>query len=137
MNTLTESDRRLLTEKVLRECWHEWAFEDSDPHGRFPYNNGFYCLNCGKQTEAKVAPSNRSFTTWQDVGDLMTALQKAGKWFAFERFATHQWSRMCYEKEYGGHNCPFTPMQWIFQPATEQGIHFAWLVAEFMKGEKA
>lgn len=69
--------QQFLTEKVLKECWHE---------GRTPFNCGFKCRKCGN-----TFTTNRTFDNRNDLIDLYEAIERDGKWeeffwdFAFQR----------------------------------------------------
>ena len=71
-----------LTEVVLNECWHELVIQPNAKHDP--------CSKCGRLFNQLVIPKegNRTFTTWQDFGDVVTALikQKEG-WNSF----MYQW----------------------------------------------
>jgi hypothetical protein len=113
MNTLTESDRKMLTVEVLGEEFYPFFFEAD-----------------GKSW--KKIGDNRTFTTPQDMYDLMTALQKAGKWANFISYLWDTLRPACNRVPY-----PISDfIADIFQPTTSEGIHFAWLVKEWLKGEK-
>jgi hypothetical protein len=58
---------------------------------------------------------NRSFTTWQDLGDLKEKLVKKGKWSQFEEFAFYEWHEQSIMKmttltDYLLHPSVFIPM---------------------------
>lgn len=82
--------QRTLTEEVLGECWHEiipYCLQRDQKPAR---DMIFPCTKCGKEfglavfyTEGK---GNRTFTTWQDLGDVKEALVKMGKWEEFYWF---------------------------------------------------
>ena len=57
---ITEAQRKLLTEELLKECWHEWHFapEDVTP-----------CLKCRSRKD------NRTFTDWTDFGAVVEKLR--------------------------------------------------------------
>jgi hypothetical protein len=82
--TLTDDDRKLLTEKVLGECWHERGTK-----GRFnPYTKTetWECGKCGNK-----GTDNRSFATLQDRHDLAEALMEKRLWGDFESSAYGEW----------------------------------------------
>ncbi len=85
---LPESDRRLLTE-FLGECWHD------DPIFR-EYIPGvehiqFVELECSKCHGHYL--KNRTFTTWQDTGDLKERIVEMGEWRDFALFAAGEWDK--------------------------------------------
>jgi len=64
----------------LGECSHEFR-----PHA---YAKSIkVCIACGKSFNALVNPQegNRTFTTWQDFGDVLIAAQKKKWWGSFVR----------------------------------------------------
>lgn len=115
---LAKDAKRLLTEKVLGECWHEWKSVEQDPHGMFPYD-GFFCKKCRSALNRK--PTRRSFTTPQDAHDLMVKLVDIGEWNAFEVQAMF-WSDVKMED--------FT--KWLFAEP-ESPARFCWLCWKFME----
>ena len=77
--------QQFLTEKVLKECWHEWECAEFKT---------FKCSICGKWIPEKDAYENsnrRRFTTRNDLMDLYQKIYEDGKWedffwdFAFQR----------------------------------------------------
>jgi len=68
---MTEDRRKLLT-LYLRECWHEHI--------------GRGDCSCGSHY-VKFCPRNRTFTTWQDMGDLKKKIVEMGEWRIFYRWA--------------------------------------------------
>ena len=55
-----------LTEEILGECWHEWI----------EHNLGSKCFKCGIKSYPIAIVKNRTFTTWEDYGAVMTAMKK-------------------------------------------------------------
>lgn len=103
---LTEDDRKLLTEKVLDECWKPGLVG-------FPYN-----------FKGKVY-SNRTFTTPQDQKDLMRAIEKKEKWDRFFYYTITVYLQDCppIEQTREGHNF------WL----DDQEERFCKLVADFWR----
>jgi ABC-type glycerol-3-phosphate transport system substrate-binding protein len=91
--TLTEDDRKMLTEFIGEEYSE--------------YIRGYPDDNC-------------TFTTWDDLGALVKALQEKREWLDFKRFA-----HMNYGPDNYGEAEEFTA--WLLNPA-----RFAWLVKEWM-----
>lgn len=60
-----------LTEEILGECWHEWEQHE------------FSCI-CKKCRETELwyyyHKEQRTFSSWQDYGDVVTALQLSSKY---------------------------------------------------------
>ena len=61
--------QQFLTEKVLKECYHD---------GRTPFNCGFKCRKCGN-----TFTTNRTFDNRNDLMDLYETLYREMKWFGF------------------------------------------------------
>lgn len=109
--------KRTLTETVLGECWHEVLEDDIS------------CWKCGK---GMFACEQRTFLTWQDLGDVKDALVKMGKWDKFYYFALvkHELETVSQVKE-----APFAT--WLFRPLNDKGQpHFCKLVSEWWEGQK-
>jgi hypothetical protein len=73
---LTENQKRLLTE-FLGECWHEYIKQP--PLEKWEIDQGYIqtaLCSCGSHSCLK---SNRTFTTYQDLGDCMGKLVEKGK----------------------------------------------------------
>ena len=79
--------KQFLTERVLKECWHEWRYIK----GQIKYER-WECVKCpayciGSAGEYK----NRTFDNRTDMMDLYEAIERDGKWedffwdFAFQR----------------------------------------------------
>ena len=74
---MNDEDKKLLTE-FLVECWHEYTFEKQpeDECGEF----SCWVCRCGHRTQFwQRQRQNRTFTTWQDLGDLISMLGKKEK----------------------------------------------------------
>ena len=67
--TMTDEQKKLLTEEVLGECYHE---------GRMPINCGYRCIKCG---DTYVV--NRTFDNDADMMALYRAIYQKGKWKEF------------------------------------------------------
>lgn len=79
---LTDDDRKLLTE-FLGECWHDGPiFREYIPGVE---HIQFVELECSKCHGHYL--KNRTFTTWQDTGDLKERLVEMGEWIGFKQFA--------------------------------------------------
>lgn len=94
---LTDADKKWLTGKLLGECWHEWVWEDVDPHGRFKYHQGgWYCKKCDKESCRAVnfrMQAGRTFTAPADQHAVVKAIHGAGKWNDFYAYGTSVWMR--------------------------------------------
>jgi len=102
---LTDADRKWLTEKVLGEGWIDQPEDHSDT---------CMCHDCVDYRQC-----NRTFTTWQDFGDLWSRMERKVCWDRFLMFAgfypqaTHEDSK------------------WLVDAI--HPIHFAELIVQFGK----
>lgn len=76
--TQNEVDK-ILTEKVLRECWHSWELATPDVE---------YCLKCRKGRDTGDIYINPDFSKWEDYGPLLEKIQSETWW---EDFVAVQW----------------------------------------------
>ena len=133
---MTDDDRKLLTKKLLGEKWHH--ITDCCVVGVWKH---WWRCDCGEERfrnyeHALEHVDNRTFLTWQDVGDVKKKLVAKGMWEDFEGYAY-----MAYERELNinfadltHHPSEFT--SWLFRPVNEKGeAHFCQLVADFLKEE--
>ena len=74
--------KQFLTEKVLKECWHEFvvAFPPVEPE-QIPVR-GHKCKHCGKYWPTKIRDGHgsRTFDNRNDLLDLYEAIYRDGKW---------------------------------------------------------
>ena len=120
---LPESDRRLLTE-FLGECWHD------DPIFR-EYIPGvehiqFVELECSKCHGHYL--KNRTFTTWQDTGDLKERIVEMGEWDEFIDFTLEEHGSLgpVFSNEAKFYKADY--INWLMDP-----IRFPELVAGWIK----
>ena len=77
--------KQFLTEKVLKECWHEFvvAFPPVEPE-QIPVR-GHKCKHCGKYWPTKIRDGHgsRTFDNRNDLLDLYEAIYRDGKWDDF------------------------------------------------------
>ena len=119
---MNDEDKKLLTE-FLGECWHEYTFEKQpeDECGEF----SCWVCRCGHRTQFwQRQRQNRTFTTWQDMGDLKEKLVGKGMWTNFYPYAKTK----CWIDEYF---CESNVVAWFLNPAV-----FIPLVVEFLRKEK-
>ena len=83
--------QEFLTEKVLKECWHEWVH--ITPEGRDEYYDYNICKKCKEMWSGLNYKNNRTFTTWQDTGDLKERIVEMGEWRDFALFAAGEWDK--------------------------------------------
>jgi len=123
---MNDADRKLLTEEVLGECWHEKSGTSYFvPHilGFPDVEDSFLCSMCGQKFRES---EYRTFSTWQDLGDLKDKLVEKGMWNDFSAFAWDKWTDQC-----EGGRCPVEDYaNWLLNPA-----RFCQLVADWWKEE--
>ncbi len=130
---MTKDQEKILTEKLLKRCWHEVKRPKSEPtvfHKR--------CVKCKKTIyiiRGKPIDRDRTFLTWQDLGDCKEAFVREGLWEDFVDFAWADPSDRFNEKyPHGLYDAMF--MAWLFRPTDEKGeAHFCRLVAVFLDGK--
>lgn len=108
---LTDDQERILTEKLLGECWHER-----------PNHNEYCCCDSCLFFRKK----RRTFTTAQDLMDCKEALVKKGLWNKFLHYAirTDNWID---ETDRGWED-------WLFCTIDENGeAHFCRLVCDYLE----
>ncbi len=123
---MTDDQKQMLTEKLLDECWHYPEAE----------SNLFRCKKCNTifwQVTIKDRDAfNRTFTTWQDVGDCKDKLVEKGLWNEFDEWAFMKWDALKPFNDLSRHIGEFN--NWLFLPVDESGEpHFCRLVAEFLR----
>ena len=85
--------QQFLTERVLKECWHEWRYIK----GQIKYER-WECVKCpayciGSAGEYK----NRTFDNRNDLLDLYEAINRDGKWEDFSGGA--RWKHTMFSAE--------------------------------------
>lgn len=73
--------QQFLTEKVLKECWHEWVH--ITPEGRDEYYDYNICKKCKEMWSGLNYKNNRTFDNRNDLLDLYEAIYRDGKWGDF------------------------------------------------------
>jgi hypothetical protein len=73
MTPLSDDDKKLLTE-FLGECWHDRLI---------PVHASGVCRHCNIYMDDWNDVIQRTFTTWQDLGDLKDKLVEKGMWWKF------------------------------------------------------
>lgn len=76
---------------------------------------------------AEAPQNNRTFTTWQDLGDLKNKIVDMGKWTNFLHFAKRE-----YKLEVHGYKSPIVHTDWFINWLLDP-IRFCELVAEWWK----
>jgi hypothetical protein len=98
---LTCDDRILLTE-FLGEKWYEinpqtyglcpdCKSDDIGPQAhRGAYDAYYICLHCKAEFDKPMKENPRTFTTWQDLGDLKRKIVEMGEWDEFIDFTLEE-----------------------------------------------
>jgi len=128
----------MLTEKVLGEKRHEFQSEKYlKGYGGQPDLYQFRC-SCGVvfrgypgtsmyEREVGEHRNNRTFTTWQDLGDVMSKMIETRKWKEFWLFSYTEWpqTQESFASDF---------VLWLFRPVNEKGKpHFCRLVVKFIE----
>ncbi len=80
----TQTRDRILTEKVIRGCWHEWP---ERPSSRFqPVSD--LCKKCG---DLRGAVEYIDFSSWRGFGELWDQLKQRKYWGEFWKWLTHEY----------------------------------------------
>lgn len=83
---LTDDDKKLLTE-LLGEVFHGYT-DDVTPDGQWRM------CSCGYAFIRRENHSNRTFTTWQDTGDLKRRIVEMGEWHGFWMYAATEFKEV-------------------------------------------
>ena len=116
---MTDEWRKLLTEKLLGECWHEWELTRRGNHK---------CKHCGYISFRDFFPSQRSFTTDTDMLVVFRKIRDVGKWKEFHDYIGDKFvltipiACICY------HCAEFS--EWLFLDNPERACC---LVADFLE----
>jgi len=120
---LSESCKRFLVEKVLKECWHKKGKILPDGAMRCPKCEGYFNQHFG---------GYRTFTTIQDLYDLYSALMIAGKWNEFYCDLFNKWYTIDPIPDDVDANALFDA--WLFCLDGEGYEERCVMVAEFLEG---
>ena len=80
---LSDDQKKMLTEEIFGECWHK--MERIHPGGIFKR-----CHKCLRPESMGI--HNRTFTSWQDLGDLKENIVMMGEWESFLIYAASTFS---------------------------------------------
>ena len=114
---MNESRRkRLIT--YLGECWHICSLP--------------YPIDCDKCRYKKIYGCWRTFTTWTDMGALISRIVEKGEWDKFLRFAEKSYKQMLESKHDRGCHCTYCHdyMAWLISSPA----HFAEVAGEWLEG---
>jgi hypothetical protein len=117
---MTESDCKLITEKLLGEKWHEVVSAKDKTGSTF-----YVCISCKSATyleEESHTARNRTFTTPQDFFACFEKLVELGKW---EEFYTFAWSKKPTSLA--------SFMQWLLSRTESGHYRLCQLTAEYLK----
>lgn len=124
---MTNEDKKKLTE-YLEEKIHE-PITSNLPIMLVKFGGDIRCT-CEKTFPQFMFPAhqreaNRTFDTWDDLGDLKEKMVEKGDWETFKEYAYHYWvSRVTHKGEYEDKD------DWLFTPS-----RFCQLVLEAVKQE--
>lgn len=104
--------KKFLTEKVLKECWHEWR--------KYPEVGLQAKCSCGilfdvttyNRADILYKHKNRTFDNRDDMMDLYEVIEKDGKWSKYETFIHIIW--MNDDKLLPGENIMDNYIKWLF-----------------------
>jgi len=113
---LNEDIAKYLTKK-MDLCWHENIYLHEVVSG--PHFNIHYEERCGKCKNRNVR--NRTFKTWNDLGDLWEWMSKRDDWFIFTDWVTDKYINF-------DPNFVMGPLRYLVNPS-----NFALLVYEYLK----
>jgi hypothetical protein len=116
---MNESDKKLITEKLLGGCWHEVGI---GPVGVF------LCKKCGYVPDEITDNFNRTFTTPKDFMDCFDKLVELGKW---EEFDIYCWSRFFRERVPQKMDILYS--QWLNSRTKSGHMRLCVLCAEWLK----
>jgi hypothetical protein len=124
---MKDESRKLLTEKLLGECWHELI-----ENAAFMWNKDapMAICSCGKTTYC--TEENRTFTTPDDMMAVKDKLVEKGEWESFDRFAYGEFCRRAdkFQIEITGY-VSAAYSNWLINPT-----RFCELAAGFLKDSK-
>jgi hypothetical protein len=106
---MTDEERKMLTEKLLGECWHEWGLIGS---------GNYKCKYCGYISFRDFFPSNRTFTTYTDMLAVFREIRDKGKLRDFINY-------VCSRVEATIPRQPVYFMQWLFLDNPERACCLA------------
>jgi hypothetical protein len=124
---MNESDCKLITEKLLGECWHEpRGASMSSNHGPSLQE----CRKCGEDVTPYVfGDPNRTFQDPQDFFACFEKLVERGKWDVFVRFATSNYTPLA-------HYNSWRFMQWLLSRTESGHYRLCMLVAEWLTAQE-
>lgn len=119
---LTDQHQRVLTEKVLGECDHQWIYKEPDL-------SIMDCHKCGVVVKTEDA-HNRTFKTGNDLIAVKEAIERSGEWDSFSYYAFEKWyGRQLDIPTLKETRRDFTA--WLLEPE-----RFNWLAGEFEMQKK-
>jgi hypothetical protein len=125
---MNESDCKLITEKLLGECWHEWVkVEPPDFAGNY---NDIECLVCRTKLwrQIETAPKHRTFQDPQDFFSCFDKLVELGKWQGFEDWVSAKWVKIAFPS-------PHRFFQWFLSHTESGHYRLCVLCAEWLRKE--
>jgi hypothetical protein len=118
---LTTEQKRMLTEKVLGECWHGWNLEDG-------HNYSWICCKCNAHADSPIY--HRTFTAPDDIYMLKENLNMRGAWCNFWAYCWNIWNDSIDPRYAEDGDFSY----WLSHGVDELGNpRFPWLVEKFME----
>ncbi len=115
---MNDANRKILTEEVLGECWHEFTVRSANEP---PFGGHTMSCRCGAVRSNAVY---RSFTTPQDMVDVEKAIVKMKEWDLFHLFAWDKYNGFENETEFLDYDPDYT--LWLFDPPRFCNLSLEW-----------
>jgi hypothetical protein len=88
---MKDEDAKLLTEKLLGECWHHPSYKETIVF--YGKERAYYDCYCGKADVTESHFVSRTFTTPDDMMAVKEKLVEKGEWEGFDRYAYGEFCR--------------------------------------------
>ena len=124
--------RKLLTEKVLGECWHQQSFRYATE--LLSNRRSYYCVVCGLENKKSGKLQQRLFCTPQDAQDVKDKMVEKGKWEEFYFYVKRKYVLIANAYPPIDHDVS----RWLFSYTTDSqgnrtGYRLCDLAGEFME----
>lgn len=112
---------QFITEKILKECWHEWEYHREPAHGYWGADSVYICKKCGEHYYGRgtYIPPPPNFSDWPDKGRLIDFCMGQDDYLHFQKWA---WKRFAEAQRLDGFDSHF--FKYLLD-------NFATLVAEY------
>lgn len=104
---------KVLTEEILRKCWHEWETKEeayARSEGDWPE-----CKKC--HARRYHLPDNPDFSDRNQLGELYDAIYKMGLWLEYMCYGLEKWQET---------DCGLSWVLWIWMPDRAFDCIFPW-----------